>query len=119
LYVTVLGEAGDVWRAQRRAGTVLFFSFTFIAQLLLSAQLQRLASQLPACQALARSMWYLCCILLALGILSVVLQAWYHAYYDTVADAFEWVLSLLLQANFLLGYFCWRRAGWQLEVVHR
>lgn len=119
LYVTVLGEAGDVWRRQRRAGTVLFFSFTFISQLLLSAQLRRLAPRLPACQALARSMWYLCCILLALGILTLVLQAWYHAFYDSVEDAFEWVLSLLLQANFLLGYFCWRRAGWQLQVVHR
>jgi hypothetical protein len=118
LYVTVLGEAGDTWRAQRRAGTVLFFAFTFISQLLLSAELQRLAPQLPTCQRLARSMWYLCCILLTLGLLTVVLQAWDKVFYGGVEDAFEWVLGLLLQMNFLLGYLCWRRAGWQLQVVY-
>ena len=35
MYVTVLGERGDAWAAQRRVGTVLFYSFTFLAQLLL------------------------------------------------------------------------------------
>lgn len=117
LYVTVLGEAGAAWRFQRRAGTVLFFSFTFLAQLLFSLQLQALAARLPQVQGLARSMWWLCCLLLALGILTVVLQAWDGVLYDSVEDAFEWVLSLLLQANFLLGYLVWRRAGWQLQFV--
>jgi hypothetical protein len=119
LYVTVLGEAGAAWRFQRRAGTVLFFSFTFLAQFLLSLQLQlqARAGQLPQIQGLARGMWWLCCLLLALGILTVVLQAWDGVLYDAVEDAFEWVLSLLLQANFLLGYLVWRRAGWQLQFV--
>jgi hypothetical protein len=56
-------------------------------------------------------------VVLALGILTVVLQAWGSVLYDAVEDAFEWVLSLLLQANFLLGYLVWRRAGWQLQFV--
>lgn len=117
LYVTVLGEAGAAWRFQRRAGTVLFFSFTFLAQFLLSLQLLALAARLPQIQGLARGMWWICCLLLALGVLTVVLQAWDGVLYDTVEDAFEWVLSLLLQANFLLGYLVWRRAGWQLQFV--
>ncbi len=117
LYVTVLGEAGDAWRFQRRAGTVLFFSFTFLAQFLLSVQLRALAPQLPGVQWLARGMWWVCCLLLALGILTVVLQAWDGVWYDSVEDAFEWVLSLLLQANFLLGYLVWRRANWRLHFV--
>ncbi|MDO8862795.1 hypothetical protein Q6D67_13880 [Haliea sp. E1-2-M8] len=117
LYVSVLGEAGTAWRLQRRAGTVLFFSFTFLAQLLLSMQLRGLAARLPQVQGLARGMWWLCCLLLALGVLTVVLQARDGVWYDTVEDAFEWVLSLLLQANFLLGYLVWRRAGWQLQFV--
>jgi hypothetical protein len=42
LYVTVLGEVGDVWRLQRKIGTVLFFSFTFLSQLLLAGMLRDL-----------------------------------------------------------------------------
>lgn len=117
LYVTVLGEPGAVWRLQRRAGTVLFFSFTFLSQFLLSIHLLALAPRLPQVQGLARGMWWVCCLLLATGIVTVVLQAWDDVLYDTVEDAFEWVLSLLLQANFLLGYLVWRRAGWQLQFV--
>lgn len=116
LYVTVLGEAGELWARQRRAGTVLFFSFTFLAQLLLVAQLRQLRQQLPAVQGLARAMGSVCQLLLALGLLTVALDAWDGAFYDTIEDAFEWLLSLLLQCNFLLGYFLWRRAGWGLEV---
>lgn len=117
LYVTVLGEAGAAWRFQRRAGTVLFFSLTFLSQMLLSVQLLALGPRLPQVQGLARGMWWICCLLLALGMLTVVLQAWDGVLYDSVEDAFEWVLSLLLQANFLLGYLVWRRAGWQLQFV--
>jgi uncharacterized membrane protein YhdT len=118
LYVAVLGEAGDVWRAQRRAGTVLFFSFTFLAQLLLVAQLRHLAPQLPGVPRwLPAAMLLVCVILLALGVLTVVLDVWDGAWYDTIEDAFEWVLALLLQGNFLLGYLLWRRAGWGLVVA--
>jgi hypothetical protein len=117
LYVTVLGEAGDAWRLQRRAGTVLFFSFTFLAQLLFAAQLRALAAQLPGARRLAAAMLVLCGLLLALGLLTVVLQAWDGVLYDSVEDAFEWMLSLLLQTNFLLGYLLWRRAGWRLQFV--
>lgn len=117
LYVTVLGEAGDVWRRQRRIGTVLFFSFTYLAQLMFLAQLRALRDRLTMLPpALLSAMWTLCVALLLTGVLTVVLDAWDEAYYDTVEDAFEWVLTLLLQSNFLLGYFVWRIAGWQLRV---
>lgn len=116
LYVTVLGEAGRLWAHQRRVGTVLFFSFTFLAQLLLVAQLRRLREQLPAVQGLVGAMWLLCQLLLFVGLVTVALDAWDGAFYDTVEDAFEWLLALLLQGNFLLGYLVWRRAGWTLAV---
>ena len=117
LYVTVLGEAGSAWARQRRIGTVLFFSFTYVAQLLLLSQLRRLRGQLATVpESLLRAMGLLCAALLATGVLTVFLQAWDKAWYITVEDAFEWVLALMLQLNFLLGYLVWRRAGWQLEV---
>ena len=117
LYVTVLGEAGDTWARQRRIGTVLFFAFTYLAQLLLVGQLYRLRDCLPEVPfVLVRSMRVLCMVLLAAGVATVALDAWDEDWYETVEDAFEWVLSLLLQLNFLLGHLVWRAAGWRLRV---
>jgi hypothetical protein len=117
LYVTVLGERGGAWSLQRRIGVVLYFSLTYVSQLLLYAQLRRLKDLLPAVpHSLLRLMWLLCVALLATGVLTVVLQAWDKAWYTTVEDAFEWILAFMLQANFLLGYFVWRRVGWGFEV---
>ena len=115
LYVTVLGERGDAWRTQRRVGTILFFSFTFLSQLLLLGQLRMLRPPGINPQ-LLRLMWGACGMLLLLGLLTVALDAWDEAFYESVEDAFEWNLSLLLQSNFLLGYFVWRQAGWRLVV---
>ena len=115
MYVTVLGERGDAWATQRRVGTILFFSFTFLSQLLLLAQLRRLHLERVNVR-LLNTMWAVCSALLFLGVLTVVLDAWNEAWYESVEDAFEWVLSLLLQSNFLLGYFVWRQADWHLEV---
>lgn len=117
LYVTVLGEAGDTWARQRRVGTVLFFSLTYISQLLMLAQLRTLGtgqSGVPA--ALLRCMWSVCSVLLVMGLLTVILDVWNEVWYESVEDAFEWQLSLLLQLNFLLGYFAWRASGWSLWV---
>ncbi len=117
LYVTVLGERGDAWATQRRVGTILFYSFTFLAQLLFLSQLRSLRKLLPGVsKGLLASMWAVCFTLLAAGLLTVALDAWDEIFYESVEDAFEWVLTLLLQSNFLLGYFVWRQAGWRLEV---
>lgn len=120
LYVTVLGERGEAWATQRRVGTILFYSFTFLAQLLFLAQLRVLHSRIPGVsKGLLTIMWASCIILLLTGLLTVVLDGWNEAWYETVEDAFEWILSLMLQSNFLLGYFVWRQAGWGLMVKER
>ncbi|WP_187275812.1 hypothetical protein [Parahaliea aestuarii] len=116
-YVTVLGEAGEQWQRQRRIGVVLFFAFTYLAQLLLVAQLRGLQPLALELGRLVNTMLALCALLLALGVVTVLWDAVDNAGYETVEDAFEWNLSLLLQTNVLLGYFLWRRAGWQLSVV--
>lgn len=117
LYITVLGERGGAWAAQRRVGTVLFFSFTYIAQLLLVRQLYALRDLLPGLPCFVlHIMLSVSVTLLVLGLMTVGLAAWDKSWYETVEDAFEWNMTLLLQCNFLLVYFVWRRAGWQLRV---
>lgn len=118
LYVTVLGESGSVWARQRRIGTILFFSFTYLAQLLLTLQLRRLSTLLPSVPHwLPLAMLFNSLGLLALGLLTIVLAAWDAQWYHSIEDAFEWVLTLLLQVNFFLGYLVWRRADWRLHVA--
>jgi hypothetical protein len=114
LYVTVLTEVGDIWRRQRRIGVVLFFSFTYIAQLLWLAQLRDAAA--PQSTRLVKGMWGLCLALLVIGVLTVILEAVNEAWYDTVEDAFEWVLALMLQTNFLLAWWVWRLQPWAFSV---
>ena len=62
------------------------------------------------------AMWTICFCLLAAGVLTVLLDAWDEVLYESVEDAFEWVLTLLLQSNSLLGYFVWRQADWRVKV---
>ena len=96
---------------------MLFFSSTSLARLLLLFQVGQLGMWRPPLRRwLLPTMWLLCALLLALGILTVLLDAWDGVWYDTVEDAFEWWLALLLQLNFLLGYLLWRQAGFSLAV---
>lgn len=115
LYVTVLGEAGDLWRLQRKIGTVLFFSFTFLAQLLLAADLRTLPTAVhPQAQAVGGRLLRLCQLMLVMGVFSVVVELISENWHDEIEDAIEWQLALLLQLNFLFSAALWRRGEWQL-----
>lgn len=117
LYVTVLGEPGDVWRLQRRVGTILFFSFTFLAQLLLAAQLLGVTSDAGGDnRARSTGTWMLriCLVMLCVGVFSVIIQAISEDWHDAIEDAIEWQLALLLQANFLFCTRLWWRNNWEL-----
>ncbi len=120
LYVIVLGEVGDWLRLQRRIGTILFFSFTFLAQLLLAASLSSYTAagqsqRTERLAAIGRWMLRICVLMLALGIFSVIVQSISEDWHDAIEDALEWQLALLLQLNFLLGAWQWRRADWVLR----
>lgn len=116
LYVIVLGEVGDWWRTQRRIGTILFFSFTYLAQLLFADALRRQAGGTDsAAGRTARRILGVCGLMLAIGIGSVVSEASNEAFHDRIEDAIEWVLALLLEVNFLLCALLWRNLPWRLE----
>jgi hypothetical protein len=118
LYVTVLGEVGDVWRLQRKIGTVLFFSFTFLSQLLLAGMLRDLPgldlNAKARASAVGGRLLRLCQIMLIIGVLSVLLQLISEGWHDRIEDAIEWQLALLLQLNFLFSAGLWHRSDWHL-----
>ena len=105
-YTMALGAIGDSFQLTRRIGIIFYFSFTYLSQLLLIYQFRKLV--IPD----KTSLWQLlmCLIILALGILTLVLDGLLDNY-DDYEDGFEWVLALLLHCNFLLGYWSWRDTG--------
>jgi hypothetical protein len=115
-YVTVLGEIGSVWRLQRKIGTVLFFSFTFLAQLLLAAMLRRYGRE-ASTRATGERILRLCQIMLLIGVMSVLMEVFYEAVHDSFEDAIEWQLALLLQLNFFFCTRLWWRSNWRLEFT--
>ncbi len=115
-YVTVLGEIGDVLRMQRKIGTVLFFSFTFLAQLLLAAMLRNHGRQ-ASTRNTGERVLRLCQIMLLIGVMSVVMELASEDLHDSFENAIEWQLALLLQLNFLFCTRLWWRSDWKLAFV--
>ena len=108
LYTLALGFEGEGFRWQRRLGSVLFFSLTYLSQLLYTWQLGKLHPRLWTFP------WHLalCLLTLAIGLLSLLLD-WRLENYRDYEDAFEWVLALLLQLFFVLSYWSWRHLDQQ------
>ncbi|MEO0438292.1 MAG: hypothetical protein AAF098_15435 [Pseudomonadota bacterium] len=118
-YVTVLGEIGDLWRLQRRIGAILFFSLTFLGQLLLASGLRSTLDSPTAEKKIPAVVWSvgnrllrICQLLLLIGIVSVLVQLYDEALHDNVEDAIEWQLALLLQINFMFTVALWWRPWW-------
>lgn len=103
VYVLALGLVADSFQLVRRIGIIFYFAFTFLCQLLVVYQLNKLRVRLRGLQA----QFYLCGLVLAIGVLTLPLGVWLENYAD-VEDAFEWNLSLLLHSNFVLNWWGWR-----------
>ena len=96
IYTFALGEAGDLFRRQRQVGATVYFTFTYLAQLMLVAWLLRHG---------VKSFWrnYMlasCVACLVIGIISLVIEANTY-WHDDVEDAIEWILAFIIDVNFL------------------
>lgn len=115
LYVVALGE-GREYQLLRRIGIILFFSLTFLAQLFFLYQLGRIKTSLYWVE---RNVFQwqktLAIILLGTGITTVVLDLVY-ADYDSIEDAFEWIMMLFIVAQFVSHYWLWRSADLRIEI---
>ena len=102
VYVVALGAVGDEFRLQRRIGVIVYFTFTYLAQLLLVWRLGKLRHDEPTRKLLILTSYFL----LATGLLTLLLDATIENY-DDYEDAFEWVLALVIHLFFLITWKSW------------
>jgi hypothetical protein len=114
LYTTVLGAGGDLFRLQRRIGVVIYFTFTYLAQLLLTRRIGRIARDTHAIPLyIYRLLFGLIASVLIIGMISILL-GYFYSLYDTIEDAFEWVLALMIHCYFIVTYFAFKRTAFRI-----
>ncbi|SFL83106.1 hypothetical protein [Marinobacter zhejiangensis] len=112
LYTLVLGHVGDGFRLLRRTGVVLYFSLTYLAQLLLSQAL----SGAPGWRRRGQGLLTLCVVTLSVAMLTVVLQVVAYDFYQGIEDSFEWIIALLVNAHALWVAVLWRRSRFSASI---
>ena len=91
-----LGAVGDYLQLTRRVGIIVYFSFTYLALLLFA---RRWVTEVAS----SRWRWLpvsLLILVLLIGLLTVLLDI-HYVQYDTIEDAFEWVVALLIHLTFI------------------
>ncbi|MFO7994743.1 MAG: hypothetical protein R6U69_11385 [Marinobacter sp.] len=111
-YTLALGHAGDGFNLTRRIGVVLYFSLTYIAQLLISSALKGH----PRWHQSGERLLWLCELALAVGILSVILTALVPEIYSQIDDAFEWVLAFLINLHAIWIAVLWKQSGFRARL---
>lgn len=116
LYVAALGEAGQAYASARRTGITLFFSLTFVTQLLFLTRCKPCTNSVTRLQTTVfRWQRRSAVALLLIGLTTVMLDATY-ARYDDIEDAFEWVMMLFIVGQFCSHYWLWRESGLRLSI---
>jgi hypothetical protein len=112
LYVVFLGSKGEFYALMRRYGVTVYFSFNYLAQLLLVARLRELAGQgvttLPG-WLVSTKLWLLLG-LLAMGLVSIPVQHFVPEGFRS-ENVLEWNFALLTAVYYLLTWVAWRRTG--------
>ena len=106
LYATFLGSDGDVYRLMRRYGTVIFFGFTFLAQLLLLHRARAVHGATP----LVKVKTALCLAMLLEGLLLEALTL-FVTDHKWLANVTEWHVASALAFYPFLTWLMWRRTG--------
>jgi hypothetical protein len=119
LYTTMLGASGDLYRLERRIGVIIYFSFTYLAQLLFTYQMGRINNQLKLFPGrIYHFLVGLNTTVLSIGLLSLILDIT-MADYDSIEDAIEWILALLMHIYFFGVYTAWRRTEFAISFKVR
>ncbi len=114
VYATFLGTDGDIYRALRRNGVVVFFGAGFLAQLLFLRGLRGFDRHRHIVLALR----LVCGWMLALGVAHLVALAVAGGsdFQDRFENALEWLLGLGLVAWLLAHAALWRASDYRLSA---
>ena len=107
LYITFLGE-GDYYRFFRRIGIFIYIFFTVISELLLSISYKK-NSYLFKNDKIINFKYYFNLVLSAFGLILLPLVIYKIIDYPNFKNIVSWNYFILIQINFLITFFCWKK----------
>ena len=107
LYITFLGE-GDYYRFFRRIGIFIYIFFTVISELLLSISFKK-NSYLFKNDKIINLKFYFNLVLSTFGLILLPLVIYRIIDYPNFKNIVSWNYFILIQLNFLITFFCWKK----------
>ena len=107
LYITFLGE-GDYYRFFRRIGIFIYIFFTVISELLLSISYKK-NSHLFKNDEIIKFKFYFNLVLSTFGLILLPLVIYKIIDYPNFKNIVSWNYFILIQINFLITFFCWKK----------
>ena len=107
LYITFLGE-GDYYRFFRRIGIFIYIFFTVISELLLSISFKK-NSYLFKNDKIINLKFYFNLVLSTFGLILLPLVIYRIIDYPNFKNIVSWNYFILIQINFLITFFCWKK----------
>ena len=107
LYITFLGE-GDYYRFFRRIGIFIYIFFTVISELLLSISYKK-NSYLFKNDKIINFKYYFNLVLSSFGLILLPLVIYKIIDYPNFKNIVSWNYFILIQINFLITFFCWKK----------
>lgn len=111
LYTLALGHSGDGFHLMRRIGVVFAFALTYLGQLLISANLLK-----TQWHSWGKYLLMLSAFTLGIGIFTIILDLVLTDFWDSVEDAFEWNIALLVNGHALILALLWQRSGFRFSL---
>ena len=107
LYITFLGE-GDYYSFFRRIGIFIYIFFTVISELLLSISYKK-NSYLFKNDKIVNFKYYFNLVLSTFGLILLPLVIYKIIDYPNFKNIVSWNYFILIQINFLITFFCWKK----------
>lgn len=119
LYGAFLGSEGEIYQWLRRYGINLYFGFTFLCMLLVSARIFHLTQdgQLRFPWQLHRTLGVLCLTLLVFGLGNLLAKSLLgdEALADRIENSLEWLAGLLFTLFFAMMSWLWHYTRFRLR----
>ncbi len=116
LYSVFLGSQGDFYSLMRRFGVTIYFSFSYLSQVLLLNRLwdERGTGRLGVPNYVSTWMFVISLLMFAMGLYSIPVGQMIPDPDDRVINIIEWNFALLLSGWYLLPWIAWKKSGFRV-----